>query len=158
MMSTGKHDTMTTTTIGTNHNNNSNEGFVPPSARRKIRTRAIQHRKQRRHNFILGTVVIAITFLFVSLGVLNNSNNVDYYQNNINHQHKKRNLNKTNYNDNENSVAGAVRIGGDNEDNAAVVNRNKNLRGGDEERNIWVSEESQPFVSLGRSRSFFATR
>lgn len=147
-MTTGKHDI--TTTIETNHNNNA--GFVPPSARRKIRTRTIQRRMHHRQNLILGTFVVAITFLFIALSVLNNNSSVDYYQNKID-PNKKRNLNNNHHKNTENAVdlptrknAGGGRI---EEDTVVVVDRNKNLRGGDEERNIWVSQDSQPFNERG---------
>ena len=105
-----------------------------------------------RQNLILGTFVVAITFLFIALSVLNNNSSVDYYQNKID-PNKKRNLNNNHHKNTENAVdlptrknAGGGRI---EEDTVVVVDRNKNLRGGDEERNIWVSQDSQPFVSLG---------
>jgi len=113
---TGSHETITTTTT-TEKKHAYNAGFVPPSMKHKLRTRAMKRQTNRRQNLILGTFIVVITFIFVDLGLFNNSI-VNRYQNKISQAKRDFNL-------------------------------DKNLRGGDEERNIWVSEESQPFNEHG---------
>ena len=82
------------------------------NSKRKLRTsRDMKRRAHRRQNWVLGIFIVAITFLFVSLGLFNNAN-----ANKINLE----NLN---------------------------LELDKNLRGASEERSIWVSQNSQPFVS-----------
>ena len=85
---------------------NTDGGFVPPSAKRKLRTRDARSQMQRRQNIILGIFVLVMTFVVVSNGVFNNRANGD------------------------------------------LVRFDANLRGASEERSIWVSQKSQPFVSL----------
>lgn len=99
---------------------NINTDFGSTSATRKVRTRATQRQIKRRQNIILGTIVVVITLTFVAIGIINNFN-VDYY-------HKRM-------------IRAETTIDYKND-------RDKNLRGGDEERDIWVSQESQPFVSV----------
>lgn len=85
---------------------NKDGGFVPPSAKRKLRTRDARRRIQRRQNIFLGIFVLIMTLVFVSLGVFNNRANGD------------------------------------------LVGFDANLRGASDERSVWVSQKSQPFVSL----------
>jgi len=56
---------------------NKDGGFVPPSAKRKLRTRDARRRIQRRQNIFLGIFVLIMTLVFVSLGVFNNRANGD---------------------------------------------------------------------------------
>jgi hypothetical protein len=111
-----------TTMASNDSSRNTNTGFGPTSPTRKVRTRATQRQIKRRQNNILGTIIVVITLTFVAIGIINNSN-VDYY-------HKRMIRAETETKDNENG-------------------RNKNLREGDEERDIWVSQESQPFDKNG---------
>jgi len=71
-------------------NSNSDIGFIPPSARRKVRARTIQQRTERRQSIILMALFVGISLVFVILVALKRVN-TDYYQRN-NIESKKKNL------------------------------------------------------------------
>ena len=132
---------------GSNDNNNNNTlGLVVPPTlpRRKIlRTRTMQNRKRRRRDLILITISIAATIVFVLPFIANTSSQHIIHSNNIDLTFGKNH-------------GGGEKI--EKRGDSAAVNvvdsqklKQKNLRGGedDQERNIWVSQKSQPFNEGG---------
>ena len=128
-----------------NNNNNNTLGLVPPTLpRRKIlRTRTMQNRKRRRRDLILITISIAATIVFVLPFIANTSSQHIIHSNNIDLSFGKNH-------------GGGEKI--EKRGDSAAVNvvdsqklKQKNLRGGedDQERNIWVSQKSQPFNEGG---------
>jgi hypothetical protein len=136
--------------LGAANNNNNTLGLVPLALpRRKIlRTRTMQNRKRRRNDIILITISVAVTIVFalpfVPLHLItNNSSEHIIHSNKIDLSFGKNH-------------GGGEKI--ENRGTSAAVNvidfqkqKQKNLRGGeeDQERNIWVSQKSQPFNERG---------
>jgi mannitol-specific phosphotransferase system IIBC component len=117
-----------------NNNNNSNTlGFVPPTTlpgRKILRTRTMQHRKRRRQDLILVTISVAAAIVFVVPFVL------FFYSKSDNSQQLIQQSNK---------IDAALNV----VKQEKQKQKQKNLRGGEEERNIWVSQKSQPFNERG---------
>lgn len=122
---------------------NSNNDFVPPAPRRKFRARTMQYRKRRRHNFLVFLVVIFVAIAFVLRihpKIDNSEHNLNQYRSN-NEIEQILDLIPSKKNEGE--------IKGGRDTNVVVVDQKKNLRGEDEKRNLWVSQDSQPFNERG---------
>jgi len=118
---------------------NSNTDFVPPAPRRKFRARTMQYRKRRRQN-----VQVFLIFIFASFFViLIIHSKIDSSEHNMNQYSFNNEIGKTLGLVPSKKIEGEIKR--ERDTNIVVVDQKKNLRGVYEKRNIWVSQDSQPF-------------